>query len=110
MTYTSYDGKARLCVATSEDLVQWTKHGPAFAAMTEHFADAWSKSGSIVVRAVRRENGDVVMVAARLSDGLFRMYWGENDIYSGTCAFRLPEEIFVALLVQAPLTSRPLLT
>src|SRR5689334_3679622 len=32
MTYTAYDGdKARLMVATSPDLLHWTKHGPAFA-------------------------------------------------------------------------------
>lgn len=33
MTYTGYDGdKARLLIATSYDLRNWTKHGPAFSA------------------------------------------------------------------------------
>ena len=31
MTYTGYDGtSARLCLATSRDLLRWTKHGPLF--------------------------------------------------------------------------------
>lgn len=50
MTYTAYDGRlARLMVATSPDLVHWTKKGPAFArAYGGKYADKWSKSGSIV--------------------------------------------------------------
>ena len=50
LTYTSYDGKtARLCIATSTDLVTWTKHGPAFArAGGGRYRDLWSKSGAIV--------------------------------------------------------------
>lgn len=62
MTYTSYDGVARLCVATSRDLVQWEKHGPVFArAHGGAFADAWTKSGAIVCRLVAGR-----LVAAKL--------------------------------------------
>lgn len=54
MTYTSYNGLARLCVATSLDLKHWTKHGPAFLGVYEdHFAHVWSKSGAIVTSLVR---------------------------------------------------------
>ena len=54
MTYTGYDGKtARLCVATSSDLVTWTKNGPAFAkAGGGRFRDRWS-SPAHRVRAAR---------------------------------------------------------
>ena len=46
-TYTAFDGKAgTLFVATSEDLCNWTKHGPAFASTP--YALRSSKSGSIV--------------------------------------------------------------
>lgn len=75
MTYTAYDGiKARLCVATSSDLVHWTKHGLAFPTMPE----LWCKSGSIVCRA----EGDH-LVATRL-DGRYWMYFGESYIYAAT--------------------------
>ena len=53
MTYTSYDGTARLCVATSPDLLSWIKHGPAFKnAFDGEFGRAWTKSGAIVCRLV----------------------------------------------------------
>ena len=88
MTYTSYDGTARLCAATSTDLISWEKHGPVFAGTA--FADAWSKSGAVVVKLVERRGeedpGAVEMVAARLPDGLYRMYWGE--VISSTTALR----------------------
>ena len=50
MTYTAYDGnKARLLVASSKDLLHWTKYGPAFtAAYAGKYLNQWSKSGSIV--------------------------------------------------------------
>lgn len=75
MTYTAYDGvKARLCVATSPDLRNWTKHGLAFKAMPE----IWSKSGSIVCRV----QGDR-LVATRIG-GKYWMYWGESYIFAAT--------------------------
>src|SRR3546814_6385701 len=46
MTYTAYDGTARLCVATSRDLVHWVKHGPAFG---QAFEGVWTKAGSIEI-------------------------------------------------------------
>ena len=82
MTYTSYDGTARLCVATSQDLFRWDKHGPAFArAERESYLNAWTKSGSIVVEP----QPDGRLVAAKLN-GSYWMYWGENDIHAATSA------------------------
>lgn len=82
MTYTAYDGKvARLCVATSRDLVTWTKHGPAFAkAAGGRFHDRWSKSGAIVC-----EQQGSAFVAAQ-SGGRYWMYWGDTDIFLATSA------------------------
>jgi len=76
LTYTAWDRKtARLCVATSKDLVNWTKHGSAFADATR---DEWTKSGSIVVRRKGSQ-----LVAARIK-GKYWMYYGESDIFAAT--------------------------
>ncbi len=52
MTYTSWNRKTpRLCIATSKDLFNWQKHGPAFAkAYRGRFKDMACKSGSIVTK------------------------------------------------------------
>ncbi|HEY9165338.1 MAG TPA: glycoside hydrolase family 130 protein [Candidatus Kryptonia bacterium] len=77
MTYTSWNLKvARLSVATSRDLYQWKKRGPAFArAYGGRFLDTWSKSGAIVTMF----NGDV-QVATKI-DGKYWMYWGDHFIH-----------------------------
>lgn len=76
MTYTAYDGKiARLCIATSTDLIHWTKQGLAFG---EENADLWSKSGAIVCR--RKENR---MIAERIN-GKYWMYWGDVNMNIAT--------------------------
>jgi predicted GH43/DUF377 family glycosyl hydrolase len=75
--YSAFDGtRSRLMVATSDDLVTWRKHGPAFAGTTH--ADRWSKSGAIVT-SVR----DGRLRAARL-DGRYVMYWGEGTCFLAT--------------------------
>jgi beta-1,2-mannosidase len=80
MTYTAYDGKtARLLVASSADLVRWTKHGPAFSKAADgRFRDLWSKSGAIVCEM--RQNR---CIAARL-EGRYWMYWGDTDVFVAT--------------------------
>ena len=77
MTYTAFDGKkARLLVATSKDLLHWTKHGPAFAkAYNGKYQDTWSKSGSIVSAYT---NGRII--ATRVN-GKYWMYWGDQFIW-----------------------------
>jgi predicted GH43/DUF377 family glycosyl hydrolase len=81
MTYTAFDGTtARLAVATSSDLLHWTKHGLAFGrAAGGTFKDLWSKSGSVV--STVGPSGR--LVAARI-DGKYWMYWGESDIFAAT--------------------------
>ncbi len=74
LTYTAYDGdKARLCVATSKDLITWQKHGLAFDQYANgKYRTMWSKSGAIVCKRV----GDR-MVAQRIN-GTYWMYWGDQ--------------------------------
>jgi len=65
LTYTSYDGKlARLCVATSANLLNWEKHGPVFDN------NLWSKSGAIVSDY---SQGTPV---AKMINGKYWMFWG----------------------------------
>ncbi|GAB4479140.1 MAG: glycoside hydrolase family 130 protein [Thermoflexibacter sp.] len=74
MTYTAYDGKvARLCVASSKDLLQWKKHGLAFKNPKNR--DMWSKSGAIVCALTQ----DGKMIATKIK-GKYVMYWGENGL------------------------------
>lgn len=80
LTYTAYDGTtARLMVASSTDLVNWTKHGSVFSkAEGGKFVNIWSKSGSIITK----REGDK-LIATRIN-GKYWMYWGESNIYAAT--------------------------
>jgi predicted GH43/DUF377 family glycosyl hydrolase len=79
MTYTAYDGdKARLFIATSTNLVNWTKHGSVFKKAGDEYVNMWSKSGSVVSK---EQNGE--MVATKIN-GVYWMYWGESNIYMAT--------------------------
>lgn len=70
---------ARLCVATSRDLIHWEKHGPAFdKAYGGKFRDCWTKSGSIVTTV---DNGR--QLVAKI-DGRYVMYWGEAMVNVAT--------------------------
>ncbi len=73
LTYTGYDGtSARLCLATSTDLVAWTKHGPVFPGFNTFLPQGngidgdWSKAGGILAEKV---------------GGRWLMYFGEGSIY-----------------------------
>ncbi|MBC6988718.1 glycoside hydrolase family 130 protein [Hymenobacter sp. BT491] len=81
MTYTAYDGdKARLHVASSRDLLHWTKYGNVFAqAAGGKYVSKWSKSGSIV----SRYEDDGRIVAAKIN-GKYWMYWGDAQIWLAT--------------------------
>ena len=77
MTYTSWNNSIpRLSVATSENLTEWTKYGPAFLDAYEgKYKDLGCKSGSIVT-----EIKDGRQVAAKVN-GKYLMYWGETAVY-----------------------------
>ncbi|GAB3431147.1 glycoside hydrolase family 130 protein [Niabella aquatica] len=74
MFYTQWNKKVpRLAVATSKDLIQWTKHGPVFyRAYSGRFKDLASKSASVVTKIV---NGKQVITKV---NGKYMMYWGEK--------------------------------
>ena len=65
----------RLCVATSTDLIAWTKHGLAFGnAYNGRFKDLDCKSASIVTKLK-----DSKIVTQKVN-GKYFMYWGERAI------------------------------
>jgi beta-1,2-mannosidase len=74
MTYTGYDGSsARLCLATSANLIDWTKHGPLFGDFeTRDVGKPWSKSGAILTRKV---------IDPATGRRRYVMYFGDKDIY-----------------------------
>ncbi|MCO6358334.1 hypothetical protein GBO34_06970 [Roseivirga pacifica] len=76
MTYTSWNQDvARLSVASSRDLKNWTKHGPALLnAFDGKFVNTWSKSGSIVTE----RKGDE-LIATKVN-GKYWMYFGERGV------------------------------
>ncbi len=80
MFYTQWNRKvARLSVATSRDLKQWTKYGPVFAKAYEgRFFDLFCKSASIVTKLV---NGKQVIAKI---NGKYLMYWGERFVNLAT--------------------------
>jgi len=82
LTYTQWNRKiARLAVATSRDLVHWTKHGPVFRdALGGKYASRWSKSAGIVTYL---DEAKERLIATKI-DGKYWMYWGEGTVYLAT--------------------------
>ncbi len=80
LTYTQWNREVpRLAIATSKDLMTWTKHGPAFAkAFQGKYLNLESKSGTILGRV---EGGRVV---ATKVTGMYWMYYGVPDIHIAT--------------------------
>lgn len=80
LIYTQWNRKvARLGVATSKDLINWTKHGPIFRkARNGKFFTIWSKSASIVTRL----KGDKQVIAK--INGKYFLYWGEHHVYGAS--------------------------
>ncbi len=80
MLYTEWNKKVpRLAAATSKDLINWTKHGPAFKnAYNGRFADMVTKSASIITKL---ENDKLVIAKI---DGKYWMYWGEHFVNAAT--------------------------
>lgn len=69
----------RLGVATSRDLVNWTKHGPIFeTAHGGKFNKVAHKSASIITRLQ-----DDKQVVAKIN-GKYWLYWGELGVFAAT--------------------------
>jgi len=78
LTYTQWNRQTyTIGVATSRDLVHWTKHGPALGD-SGPYAKLMYKSGGIVTRL---DHGR--LIAARIH-GKFWMYWGEIQVRLAT--------------------------
>ena len=80
LTYTQWNRSTySVGIATSPDLIHWTKHGPAFAsASNAKYAQLKYKSAGIVTHL---HNGR--LVAAKIN-GRFWLYWGEGAIHLAT--------------------------
>jgi len=80
LTYTQWNRRVpRLAVATSRDLVHWTKHGPAFAqAYGGKYLNLESKSGAILARVAGNR------VIATKVGGTYWMYFNVPDILIAT--------------------------
>ncbi len=80
LTYTQWNRQVpRLAVATSRDLVHWTKHGPALAnAAGGKYIDMESKSGAILCRLVGER-----LVATRVN-GKYWMYFNVPHVLIAT--------------------------
>jgi predicted GH43/DUF377 family glycosyl hydrolase len=80
MFYTQWNKKVpRIGVATSRDLVTWTKHGPIFRkAYNGRFFDMASKSASVITKLVNQKQ-----VIAKIN-GKYWMYWGEHFVNTAT--------------------------
>lgn len=78
MLYTAWNRKkARLSVATSQDLKNWKKHGLAFGkAYNGRFADMFCKSASILTKLA----GDRLVIDK--VNGKYFMYWGEYAVHA----------------------------
>jgi beta-1,2-mannosidase len=80
LTYTQWNRETySVGIATSRDLMHWTKYGPAFlTAAGGKYAQLKYKSAGIVTRVVKDR-----LIAARIS-GMYWMYWGEGAIHIAT--------------------------
>ncbi len=80
LTYTQWNREIySVGVASSRDLKQWTKHGPAFlTALGGKYANLKYKSAGIVTQLK-----DGRLIAAKIA-GRYWMYWGEGSIKLAT--------------------------
>lgn len=84
MTYTQWNRVTySIGIAASDDLIHWTKYGPAFfGAVGGRYDRLQYKSGGIVTTLVG-SGGTAHLEAVRIR-GRFWMYWGEGAIHLAT--------------------------
>lgn len=80
LTYTQWNRETySVGIATSRDLMHWTKFGPAFlSAYGGKYAHLKYKSAGIVTELVKGR-----LIAAKIN-GMYWMYWGEGAIHLAT--------------------------
>ncbi|MCP9851129.1 glycoside hydrolase family 130 protein [Cyanobium sp. Morenito 9A2] len=72
---------AKIGVATSKDLKEWTKHGPIFAGtdgLMQPGIPKWHKACGVV-----QQEKDGRLVAAKIN-GKYWLYWGEDAVHLAT--------------------------
>jgi predicted GH43/DUF377 family glycosyl hydrolase len=80
VTYTAFNNvSAQLCMATSSDLLNWTKIPPLFPGWTDV---AYSDIDIPMPRVNHSKSGAIVKEPT--SDGLYYMYWGDSFFYHAT--------------------------
>ena len=78
VTYTQWNRrKTDAAIATSKDLVHWTKHGPALGTEGKYGALSYKSAGIVTRLAAGRP------IAAKIG-GKYWMYWGEGTIRLAT--------------------------
>ena len=78
LTYTQWNRETySVGIATSKDLLTWTKHGPAFGSEGQ-YASLKYKSAGIVTHIERGR-----LIAAKIR-GTYWMYWGEIHVHLAT--------------------------
>ncbi len=82
LTYTQWNRKTySVGIASSRDLIHWTKHGPAFLrAEKGKYAGLKYKSAGMVTRLDPEKER---LIAAKIN-GKYWMYWGEGAIHLAT--------------------------
>jgi len=82
LTYTQWNRATySVGIATSHDLMHWTKYGPAFlTAAAGKYAQLKYKSAGIVTRVEKDR-----LIAAKIN-GMYWMYWGEGAVHLATSA------------------------
>jgi predicted GH43/DUF377 family glycosyl hydrolase len=79
LTYTQWNrNRFRIGIATSKDLLTWTKHGQVFQKAFGGKYNTHYKSSGIVSRVAKGR-----LIAAKIG-GKYWMYWGEGDIHLAT--------------------------
>ncbi|OAQ59574.1 glycosyl hydrolase [Pochonia chlamydosporia 170] len=80
MTYTGYDGQtARLCIATSTDLVTWAKHGPILPNITDVVYMAGNPQATYVARRQWSKSGAIINEPI---NGTYYMQFGDTYLYT----------------------------
>ena len=78
LTYTQWNRETySVGIATSPDLVHWTKHGPAFGTTGPYGALKYKSAGILTTLH------DGHFIATKLN-GLYQMYWGEGSVSLAT--------------------------
>ncbi|KAF2103344.1 Arabinanase/levansucrase/invertase, partial [Rhizodiscina lignyota] len=80
LTYTAYDNStARLCLATSTDLLNWKKYPPLFP---NWYDLSYNRIGMAMMRFNWTKSGAIITEPT--PDGLYHMYFGDSSIFHAT--------------------------